>query len=532
MKQVLIIGGGFGGLAAARRLSAFRGRIAVTLVDRRGTADFLPLLPDIIGGRIPASAASTGLDRLARRLGFTFVHDTVREIDPERGRATCERSVIPYDAAIIAGGGEPNYYGNRAAQQAALPLNSCRDAERLAAALAERDITTWVIAGGGYTGVEIATQLWRRFTAGGGRPRHIVIVEAAPSILGPLPRWMKEAASRQLARLDIVHIERVTLADISGPRLTLSTGQVFESAGLIWCAGVQAPEFVRWLPFPKSPHGRVLVDPHLRVRERLYAAGDSAAYVAGGRPLRMSVQFARTQGACAAANVIRDFRPARPRAYRPRDPGFVLPLAGGASYGVVFGLRLKGRLPTALHYIMCVALTRGLRPRWRLGRALCRPQDTQPQPPNKEADMPTCCSGRIEGRSAGLAFLRWGLGLLFLVGGIGKLFHLAGFVQGYLLPAFAATFLPAGLVAVYGYALPFVETALGALLLLGLWRQPALLVSGLTFLSLAFGQMLLQKHDVVFQIMVYLAVTGVLLFLGEYDRWTVSGCCRSSTRDA
>lgn len=134
----------------------------------------------------------------------------------------------------------------------------------------------------------------------------------------------------------------------------------------------------------------------------------------------------------------------------------------------------------------------------------------------------------FDGRSAALALARWGLGLLFLVGGIGKLFNLGGFVGGFLAPTFAATILPGWLVAGYGYALPFVEILLGVALLLGLCRNGALLLTGLTLLSLAFGQMLLHKFDVVAYIMGYLFVTAAILFLGAYDRWTVGGCCRSA----
>lgn len=134
----------------------------------------------------------------------------------------------------------------------------------------------------------------------------------------------------------------------------------------------------------------------------------------------------------------------------------------------------------------------------------------------------SCC---LDGRAAGLALVRWGLGLLFLVGGIAKLTALGKFVQGYLAPTFAATFLPAPLVAAYGYTLPFVETIMGALLVLGLCRQPTLFLCGLTLLSLAFGQILLHKFDVVAQILVYLFMTGLLLFLGDYDRWVIRGCC-------
>lgn len=130
---------------------------------------------------------------------------------------------------------------------------------------------------------------------------------------------------------------------------------------------------------------------------------------------------------------------------------------------------------------------------------------------------------RFDFRAGGIALARWVLGLMFLCSGIGKLFNLGGFVNGYLAPAFEKTFLPGWMISSYGYALPFVETLLGAALILGLCRNAALLLSGLTFISLAFGKMLLQDHSGVFPIMFYVAMTGAVLFHGEHDRWVISG---------
>ena len=137
--------------------------------------------------------------------------------------------------------------------------------------------------------------------------------------------------------------------------------------------------------------------------------------------------------------------------------------------------------------------------------------------------MNKCCC--MDPKTAAPALIRWGLGMLFLVGGIAKVTMLNGFVHGYLAPAFEKTFLPGWLVIAYGYALPFVELALGALLLLGLYRVAALFVTGLTLLSLAFGQMLVQQHATVANIFLYLFLTAVALFLNEYDRWALDVCC-------
>ena len=122
------------------------------------------------------------------------------------------------------------------------------------------------------------------------------------------------------------------------------------------------------------------------------------------------------------------------------------------------------------------------------------------------------------------AIIRWAMGTLFLVGGIAKLGNLTGFVTGYLVPAFAKTILPEGLVAVYGYALPFVEVILGGMLILGFFRNLALFVSGLTLISLAFGQILLQQHATVANIFVYILMVSAALFMSAQDCWTVCRC--------
>jgi thiosulfate dehydrogenase [quinone] large subunit len=134
----------------------------------------------------------------------------------------------------------------------------------------------------------------------------------------------------------------------------------------------------------------------------------------------------------------------------------------------------------------------------------------------------------VDPKSLAPALIRWALGLLFLVGGIGKLMDLGGFVKGYLVPAFEKTVLPGGLVATYGYALPFVEVAIGVLLILGLCRTCALVLTGVTLISLGFGQILLRQHATVANIYVYVLMTAIALWMGEHDRWALDRCCLRS----
>ena len=131
--------------------------------------------------------------------------------------------------------------------------------------------------------------------------------------------------------------------------------------------------------------------------------------------------------------------------------------------------------------------------------------------------MSCCC---FNGRNAGVAVGRWALGVLFLIAGINKFMGgIGGFVNGFLLPAFSKTFLPTSLLQAYGYALPFVETTLGVLLLLGICRNCTLLVTGLTLISLAFGQMLVPPSAALTSIFIYIGLDVILLSMDEHDTW-------------
>ncbi len=128
----------------------------------------------------------------------------------------------------------------------------------------------------------------------------------------------------------------------------------------------------------------------------------------------------------------------------------------------------------------------------------------------------TCCDPRV----VAVALGRWCLGLMFLFFGIGKLSNVSGFAEG-LAKQFEKTWLPSPLVSLFGHALPFLETVVGAFLLLGLFRNATLFVTGLLLLSLTFGQILLMQAQVVFSNTVYVFMAAALLFLERFDYWVV-----------
>jgi len=359
MQKILILGCGFAGLSAAAYLRAGGFKFNVTMLDRKVFFDFLPLLPDIIGRGINPDFLRFPLETAAVRFGFNFVNAEVKSVDLSRKQVSSSAGNFDYDYLIIAVGSETNFYGNGEARKYAFKLDDAEDARRVLAVLDRDKIKTCVISGGGYTGVEIATNL-RRYSYKKNRPIEIIIVEKAPSILGPLPVWMKEYVSNNLKALDVKVLANSVIEKIEEGRVTVGA-KIYENSILIWAAGVKVADFTLGTVLEKNPQGRYKVDAYLRLQDHCFAAGDAAYFIDGNGSLRMAVQFAVTQGFCVARNVISASRGRALEKYRPRDFGYIIPMANNFSCGRVFGLSFKGRLPTLLHYLMCAYRSWGLR---------------------------------------------------------------------------------------------------------------------------------------------------------------------------
>jgi len=364
MKKVVIIGGGFGGLACAHVLRGCPS-LQVTLLDLKPSCDFLPLLPDIVGGRISADAARVPLASWATDEGFVFIHDEVTRVDRDQRRVYARKEVYEYDYLVIAAGTQTNFYGNTTFANLALKLDDVTDAERIVSAVEKTPFDTVVVAGGGYTGVEIATNLRRRLDQLH-RTQRIVIIETAGEVVPVLPEWMKQYVKNNLAHLNVEVLANCRVQTAQDARVVLSNGSTFESALLIWSAGVQTPAFVRDLGATQTPQGRLAVDEFLQISEGVFSIGDTAAVTFDGRPLRMAVQFSLAQGWATGENLLRHQRGESFRRYRPSDLGYIVPMSNFRGCGEVLGKRVHGWPAAFLHYAMSVFRSVGNRQRIRI----------------------------------------------------------------------------------------------------------------------------------------------------------------------
>ena len=370
MGDILIIGGGFAGLEAARVLSKKRSGLLgrrVLVVDVKETSDFLPVLPDVAAGRVRPKSAAVDVAAFCDRLGVNFTRGEVARVDPGvREVYLADGSVLGYEFLVISCGTTTNFYGMEDVRRYAVKLDSVGDAAKMLKIVTDHPEKKILIAGGGYTGVEIASHLASMFRRRKIKKYSVSIIEKGEDILGVLPEWMREYARANLSRLKIsIHTE-CSLSEIAQDRAKLSNGMAFEDVLVVWAAGVRAPDFVGKLPFEKDRQGRLKVDASMRCGDGIFAVGDAAVVTHRGVSLRMAVQFSLAEADIAAKNILRSIKGAHLVSFRPLDLGLIVPMANRVACGRVFLFRVKGIVAWLFHYAMCVYRSWTIKNRWQL----------------------------------------------------------------------------------------------------------------------------------------------------------------------
>ena len=365
MKKIMIIGAGFAGLSAAERLSKSGLALEITLFDKKGQFNFLPLIPDCIGRGISPKFLANDVIDLCQKPAIKFIQKEVVSVDLACSQIRTDSATYIYDYLVIASGSQTNFSSNQNAQNYAYALNNVDNVKKIIAEIKNNIFDNFIICGGGYTGIEAATNLWLYFKKNN-LDKKIIIVERAPGILGPLPDWMKAYVRKNLDKMGIEILVNSVIEAVQEDKVRVSSKPVFEKSMLIWVPGVKTAEFIQRLDIPKNPQGRIVVDEYLKVKDNCFCAGDTAYFNYKNSFLRMAVQFAIIQGNQVARNIIRSIKNRPLRKYLPLDLGYVIPMANNRSCGQILGLNVSGRLATFLHFNMCIFRSLGWKNRWGL----------------------------------------------------------------------------------------------------------------------------------------------------------------------
>jgi NADH dehydrogenase len=362
----VIVGAGFGGLAAAQALGG--SAVAVTLIDRRNYHLFQPLLYQVATAVLsPGEIAEPIRNVLRRHKNITVYLGEVEGIEPTGKRLRVNGRTLSYDYLVLATGATHGYFGHPEWAQFAPGLKTLEDARRIRSRIlagfeqaemeespAERErLMTAVVIGGGPTGVEMAgaiAGLARQALPGDFRHidptrTRIILIEAGPRILPQFPEDLASYADKALRGMGVTVRTGQAVEDIGQDGVTVA-GEFIPAATVVWGAGVAASPVGRWLGGELDRAGRVSVNPDLSVPglQDVYVIGDLAlALDEEGRPLPGLAQVAHQQGRYLGRALLgRIMRGETPKPFRFRNRGDLAVIGRKAAVAQFDRLKLRG----------------------------------------------------------------------------------------------------------------------------------------------------------------------------------------------
>lgn len=369
--RVVVVGAGFGGLWAAKALA--NAPVEVVLVDRNNYHTFLPLLYQVAAAELePEQIAYPVRGVVRRHPNVRFFMAEVHGVDLEGREVLTGSGSLPYDYLILAAGSVTNFFGLESVERCGRGMKDLQEAVGLRSeilsrfeeaakepdAARRRALLTFVIVGGGATGVEFAGTLaeliWhvlrRDYPEIDMREARVLLVEATGALLPGLPPELGEYARRALEAMGVEVMLNTAVVGATPAEVQIQGGEPIPAFTLVWTAGVRASELADKLGAPQGRGARVVVEPTLQLpgHPEVYVVGDMA-YVEreDGSPVPQVAPAAIQEGAFAARNILRQIAGEEPLPFVYKDPGTMVTLGRNKGVARLWGRSVRGFLAWA-----------------------------------------------------------------------------------------------------------------------------------------------------------------------------------------
>jgi NADH dehydrogenase len=367
--KVLVVGGGFAGYNAVEKLckrTRERDDVGVMLISRENYFTFWPMLASVIGGDVETHNVAQPLRRSLIRLGASFRRAALEGVDPEKQVVRAAGREFPYDQLVISLGAEPSYFDIPGVEEHAISIKGIGAGEEITDRVIERyeettlaggDVPdsklTFVVIGGGSTGVEVAAELHNLLqellvpdypNIDPHRPK-IILIDANKEVLKELDPALRRVAQMRLHELRIEVINNVKAREVRADRVILTDGREISAENVIWTAGTRASKKLEDLPFPYDERKGLTVDRFQRVEgyDNVWGIGDCAATVdANGKAIPPNAQAAVQEGETVARNILAVLDGEELKPFRYQALGQLVELGSEFAVNEVLGVKFSG----------------------------------------------------------------------------------------------------------------------------------------------------------------------------------------------
>lgn len=360
--HVVVVGAGFGGLEAARHLQSLP--VALTVIDRSNHHLFQPLLYQVATSVLSPGDIAAPIRSVIRGPRSEVVLARATRIDVERKVVVCDSGEVPFDKLIVATGATHSYFGHDEWAQHAPGLKTFDDAlqirskvllafeaaDRESDPIKRRQWMTFVVIGGGPTGVELAGALAdlahytlrREFRNIDTAQAQIILLEGLPRILTVYPEKLSERARRDLEKRGVHVRTGAMVTNVESDRVEIGD-ETLSANTILWGAGVAASPLLKTLGVPLDRAGRVEVSPQLSIPQHpdIYVIGDAARVIQDGAPVPGLAPAAKQMGRFVAKNLERELEGKPPKRFHYRDKGSFAVVGRGSAVGTTMKERVR-----------------------------------------------------------------------------------------------------------------------------------------------------------------------------------------------
>ncbi|GCD10648.1 FAD-dependent oxidoreductase [Clostridium tagluense] len=358
-KRIAILGGGYGGVLTAKKLAKkFKKdeEVEITLIDQNPYHTLLTELHEVAAGRVSEDAIRIDFKKIFAKRKVKVVLDEITDLDFKNNVLKSENNTYEYDYLVIGAGCKPTYFGVKGAEEFCQKLWSFEDAVALKEHILQmfrkavkeknkeerKKLLTFIVVGGGFTGVEMMGELgeWKERLCKDFYIEQeevtLILADDLPKILPNFPDKLIAKTKKRLNKLGVTVLTNAGVTEVTGDTATIRNNGIVNTYTVIWTAGVEGSDIIGKMDIQQKGRKRIVTDDKLRSLDykNVYVVGDNIFFIPEGeeRPLPQMVENAEESAALIAHNVYTDIKGGEKKSYKPSFHGAMVCVGG--KYGV------------------------------------------------------------------------------------------------------------------------------------------------------------------------------------------------------